>query len=157
MTIGIIGGGVWGSALAKLFSDQKVLIYTRDKNVMNSINEHHFNPKLKYAVFNDNVQATDNLEKIVKNNLIFVALPSQNIREVISKSYFKNLQADVVIASKGIEISSSLFLSQMVESLIKPKSISVLSLFSRLVFPWIKHTSLGNFFFKYSNLLSADE
>ena len=39
MTIGIIGGGVWGSALAKLFSDQKVLIYTRDKNVMDSIND----------------------------------------------------------------------------------------------------------------------
>ena len=49
MTIGILGGGVWGSALAKLFSDQEVLIYTRDKKVMNSINDHHFNPKLKYA------------------------------------------------------------------------------------------------------------
>ena len=101
MTIGIIGGGVWGSALAKLFSDQKVLIYTRDKNVMNSINEHHFNPKLKYAVFNDNVQATDNLEKIVKNNLIFVALPSQNIREVLEKSCFNNLKADIIIASEN--------------------------------------------------------
>jgi len=127
MTIGIIGGGVWGSALAKLFSDQKVLIYTRDKNVMNSINEHHFNPKLKYAVFNDNVQATDNLEKIVKNNLIFVALPSQNIREVLEKSCFNNLKADIIIASKGIEISSSLFLSELVESLVKPKSLSILS------------------------------
>ena len=52
MTIGILGGGVWGSALAKLFSDQEVLIYTRDKKVMNSINDHHFNPKLKYVIFN---------------------------------------------------------------------------------------------------------
>ena len=57
MTIGILGGGVWGSALAKLFSNQEVLIYTRDKKVMNSINDHHFNPKLKYAIFNDNVKA----------------------------------------------------------------------------------------------------
>ena len=127
MTIGILGGGVWGSALAKLFSDQEVLVYTRDEKVKNSINDHHFNPKLKYATFNDNVKATNELDQIAKKNLIFIALPSQNIREVISKSYFKNLQADVVIASKGIEISSSLFLSQMVESLIKPKSISVLS------------------------------
>ena len=127
MTIGILGGGVWGSALAKLFSEQEVLIYTRDKKVINSINDHHFNPKLKYATFNDNVKATNELDQIAKKKLIFIALPSQNIREVISKSYFKNLQADVVIASKGIEISSSLFLSQMVESLIKPKSISVLS------------------------------
>jgi len=127
MTIGILGGGVWGSALAKLFSDQEVLIYTRDKKVMNSINDHHFNPKLKYAIFNDNVKATDDLEEIAKKNLIFIALPSQSIREILSKSYFQNLEADIIIASKGIEISSSMFLSNVVESLIKPKSLSILS------------------------------
>ncbi|MDC1047278.1 NAD(P)-dependent glycerol-3-phosphate dehydrogenase [Alphaproteobacteria bacterium] len=127
MTIGILGGGVWGSALAKLFSNQEVLIYTRDKKVMNSINDHHFNPKLKYAIFNDNVKATDDLEEIVKKNIIFIALPSQSIREVLSKSYFYNLEADIIIASKVIEISSSMFLSSLVESLIKPKSLSIMS------------------------------
>ena len=88
MTIGILGGGVWGSALAKLFSNNEVLIYTRDKKTMNSINDYHFNPKLKYAIFNDNVKATDDLEQIAKKNIIFIALPTQNIREVLSKSYF---------------------------------------------------------------------
>ena len=127
MTIGILGGGVWGSALAKLFSNQDVLIYTRDKKVMNSINDHHFNPKLKYAIFNDNVKATDDLEEIAKKNIIFIALPSQSIREVLSKSYFYNLEADIIIASKGIEISSSMFLSSLVASLIKPKSLSIMS------------------------------
>jgi glycerol-3-phosphate dehydrogenase (NAD(P)+) len=127
MTIGILGGGVWGSALAKLFSNQEVLIYTRDKKVMNSINDHHFNPKLKYAIFNDSVKATDDLEEIAKKNIIFIALPSQSIREVLSKSYFQNLDADIIIASKGIEISSSMFLSNVVESLIKPKTLSVMS------------------------------
>ena len=127
MTIGILGGGVWGSALAKLFSNQEVLIYTRDKKVMNSINDHHFNPKLKYAIFNDNVKATDDLEEIAKKNIIFIALPSQSVREVLSKSYFHNIEADIIIASKGIEISSSMFLSSLVASLIKPKSLSIMS------------------------------
>ncbi len=127
MTIGILGGGVWGSALAKLFSNQEVLIYTRDKIVMNFINDHHFNPKLKYAIFNDNVKATDDLEEIAKKNIIFIALPSQSIREVLTKSYFQNLDADIIIASKGIEISSSMFLSNLVASLIKPKSLSIMS------------------------------
>ena len=127
MTIGILGGGVWGSALAKLFSNQEVLIYTRDKKVMNSINDHHFNPKLKYAIFNDNVKATDDLEEIAKKNIIFITLPSQSIREVLSKSYFQNIDADIIIASKGIEISSSMFLSSLVASLIKPKSLSIMS------------------------------
>ena len=127
MTIGILGGGVWGSALAKLFSDQEVLIYTRDKRVMESINTHHFNPKLKYAVFNNNVTATDDLEEVTKKKLIIIALPSQTIREVLSKTYFKNLESDIIIASKGIEISSSMFLSNVVDSLIKPNSLSILS------------------------------
>ena len=56
---------------------------------MKSINDHHFNPKLKYATFNDNVKATDDLEDITKKRLIFIALPTQNIREVLSKSYFQ--------------------------------------------------------------------
>jgi glycerol-3-phosphate dehydrogenase (NAD(P)+) len=94
---------------------------------MNSINDHHFNPKLKYAIFNDNVKATDDLEEIAKKNIIFIALPSQSIREVLSKSYFQNLDADIIIASKGIEISSSMFLSNVVESVIKPKTLSVMS------------------------------
>ena len=94
---------------------------------MNSINDHHFNPKLKYAIFNDNVKATDDLEEIAKKNIIFIALPSQSIREVLSKSYFQNLDADIIIASKGIEISSSMFLSSLVASLIKPKSLSIMS------------------------------
>ena len=127
MTIGILGGGVWGSALAKLFSDQEVLIYTRDKKTMSSINNHHFNPKLKYVIFNDNVKATDDLEEISKKKLIFIALPSQKIREVLSQSHFNNINADIIIASKGIEITSSLFLSQVVENLIKPNSLSILS------------------------------
>ena len=92
-----------------------------------SINEHHFNPKLKYDVFNDNVRATNDLEEIINKQLIFIALPSQNIREVLSKSYFQKLKSDIVIASKGIEISSSMFLSDLVNDLIKPKSLSVLS------------------------------
>ena len=75
MTIGILGGGVWGSALAKLFSDQEVLIYTRDKKVKNSINDHNFNPKLKYAIFNDNVRATDDLQDIIKKKIYFYCAP----------------------------------------------------------------------------------
>ncbi len=127
MTIGILGGGVWGSALAKLFSNNDVLIYTRDKKTMSSINNHHFNPKLKYAIFNNNVKASDDLEQIASKDIIFIALPTQNIREVLSESFFNKCNANIIIASKGIEISSSLFLSQLVDRLTKPKSLSVLS------------------------------
>ena len=50
MTIGILGGGVWGSALARILSQHKVIIYARDENIVKSINEHKINPKLIYRV-----------------------------------------------------------------------------------------------------------
>ena len=37
MSIGILGGGVWGSALARVLSKNKVLIYSRDQNIVKSI------------------------------------------------------------------------------------------------------------------------
>ena len=46
MTIGILGGGVWGSALARVLSNNKVIIYARDEKIVKSINEHKINPKL---------------------------------------------------------------------------------------------------------------
>ena len=58
MTIGILGGGVWGSALARVLSNNKVIIYAREEKIVKSINEHKINPKLKYSSFNENVTAT---------------------------------------------------------------------------------------------------
>ena len=64
--IGILGGGVWGSALAKLLSSSRVYIFARDEKIVRSINEHKLNPKLKYAVFNDNVTSTLDLTNLQK-------------------------------------------------------------------------------------------
>ena len=46
--IGIIGGGVWGSALAKILSENNITIFARDKKTVSSINDYKINPKLKY-------------------------------------------------------------------------------------------------------------
>jgi len=125
--IGILGGGVWGSALAKLLSNNKVCIYARDKKIVKSINEHRFNPKLKYAVFNNNVSSTDDIIKINELNYIFIALPSQSIRKVLTNLSITNKDKEIVIASKGIETSSSLFLRDVVHNITKCKNVSVLS------------------------------
>ena len=58
MTIGILGGGVWGSALARVLSNNKVIIYARDEKIVKSINEHKINPKLKYSSFNEVISSS---------------------------------------------------------------------------------------------------
>ena len=127
MSIGILGGGVWGSALARVLSKNKVIIYARDKNIVKSINEHKLNPKLKYSSFNDNVSATDKIHNLQNVEFLFVALPAQNIREVLEKSELNNKNQNVVICSKGIEISSSKFLTEVIKDILPSKSISILS------------------------------
>ena len=127
MSIGILGGGVWGSALARVLSKNKVIIYARDKNIVKSINEHKLNPKLKYSSFNDNVSATAEIHNLQNSEFLFVALPAQNIREVLEKSELNNKNQHVVICSKGIEISSSKFLTEVIKDILPYKSISILS------------------------------
>ncbi len=127
MTIGILGGGVWGSALARVLSQNTVKIYVRDENLVKSINEHKINPKLKYSSFNENVSATLSLNDLQNVKYLFIALPAQNIREVIQNSTLHNKNHHVVICSKGIEISSSKFLTDVVKEVLPYKTLSILS------------------------------
>jgi len=125
--IGILGGGVWGSALAKLLSSNKVCIYARDKKTVKSINDHKFNPKLKYAVFNENVTSTEDTKTFQDLEYLFIALPSQTLREVLSNFSLTNKDQEIIIASKGIEISTSDLLNVVVNNTAKSKKISILS------------------------------
>ena len=127
MTIGILGGGVWGSALARVLSNNKVIIYARDEKIVKSINEHKINPKLKYSSFNENVTATTSLKEIRNVKFLFITLPAQNIREVIKDSSLHNINHHIVICSKGIEILSSKFLTDVFQEMMPFKSISILS------------------------------
>ena len=125
--IGILGGGVWGSALAKLLSSSRVYIFALDEKIVHSINAHKLNPKLKYAVFNDNVTSTSDLTNLQKLDYLIITLPSQNIREVLKKYSMKNKNQQIIIGSKGIEIESKLFLKDVVGELINTENISILS------------------------------
>jgi len=125
--IGILGGGVWGSALAKLLSNNKVFIYARDKKTVKSINDHRFNPKLKYTVFNENVTSTENTKIFKDLEYLFIALPSQTIREVLTNLSLTNKDQEIIVASKGIEISTPDLLSEVVNNTAKSKKISILS------------------------------
>ena len=127
MKFGIIGGGVWGSAIAKLLSNNKVCIITRDSKIVTSINEHRFNPRLKYAVFNENVSATADINEANNMDYLFVTLPSQKIRDVLSKVDLSNKNQEIIIASKGIEIESCSFLSDVVKEVSTNTNINILS------------------------------
>jgi|TARA_B110000438_G_scaffold218830_1_gene211728 glycerol-3-phosphate dehydrogenase (NAD(P)+) len=127
MKVAVLGGGVWGSALTRLLSKNEVILYARDKKIVKSINEHRLNPKLKYVVFNKNVTATDDIDQLNDADYIFIALPAQSVRGVVSLIKSSNNNQEFIIASKGIEIHSLMLLSDVVKEITKNNKISVLS------------------------------
>ena len=125
--IGILGGGIWGSALAKLLSNSSVMIFARDEKIVKSINNHKLSPKLKYTIFNDNVKSTLNITDLQKVDYLFISLPSQNIREVLNKYSIGNDLQQIIVASKGIEIESHLLLYELLSTTLNTNNISILS------------------------------
>ncbi len=81
-TVGIIGGGRFGFALAKLIgTNRQVLLYSRRLEIVNTINDNHtFND----VILPDTVSATSSLEEICERcNLHFPVVSSLFFKDVM--------------------------------------------------------------------------
>lgn len=109
--ISIIGGGSWGTALAKLLADKncRVIIYLRNKELCNAINQKHVNIKYFPDVkLNKNILATNDLEKAIKfAKIIFLTVPTYATRDIINKiKNFLSKKQILISTAKGIEEQS---------------------------------------------------
>ncbi|MBQ4571595.1 MAG: NAD(P)-dependent glycerol-3-phosphate dehydrogenase [Bacilli bacterium] len=119
MKVTVIGGGSWGSALARILGDNgnDVIIYEQSLEIVNEINLYHTNKsKLPVGTLPLNVSATTCLsEALIESNVIVIAVPTKVIRGVLNdmnnvlthKSLFVN-------ASKGLEPDTFLRVSEIV-------------------------------------------
>ena len=119
MKVTVIGGGSWGSALARILGDNgnDVIIYEQSLEIVNEINQCHTNKsKLPVGTLPLNVSATTCLnEALIESNVIVIAVPTKVIRCVLQemnnvlthKSLFVN-------ASKGLEPDTFLRVSEIV-------------------------------------------
>ena len=109
--IGVIGGGGWGTALAKLCADKgyQVTIWAREAEVVDEINFKHTNSTFLAGVeLPDSVTASTNLAEVVSaKKYLIVTVPSQWVRSVV-REIKEYVSPDTVIisASKGIEVGS---------------------------------------------------
>lgn len=110
MKIGIIGAGSWGSALSIYFSNlgHEVLLWVYEEELYNYLLKERENKYfLKGYKFRDNVKFTRGFEEFEIIDLIFLAIPVQNLRSVL-KPLKENLKEkhNFVNCSKGIEIET---------------------------------------------------
>jgi len=129
--VGVIGGGAWGTALSIVANraGSKVMLGTRNSNVIASISERRTNDIYLPSIFIDpNIKVTDNFAEVCNNDILIIATPSHCLRTVcISISDVLSPKVTVVIACKGLERGSVLLMSEVVREILPQNPIAIIS------------------------------
>ena len=128
MKIGFIGSGAWATALANVVSDNnhEVVVYGIDENEINDININHKNSKyFKDVLINEKIKATLNIEDAIKeSNVIVIAVPSSQIRNVLSKIEDKITSCPIILnVSKGFDSVTHKRISEVIKDSIDASKI----------------------------------
>src|SRR5579862_9228891 len=84
-TIGIIGGGAWGTALATVAAraGRGVVLYARDATVVDEINARHLNDgRLPDIGIDPAIRATTAIDEAASADIVLLAVPAQTVRSV---------------------------------------------------------------------------
>jgi glycerol-3-phosphate dehydrogenase (NAD(P)+) len=131
-TIAVLGAGAWGTALALVLArnGHTVRLWSHDANQIKILTTSRENKRyLPGFYFPDNLYPEFNIESALHNaDGILMAVPSHAFREVLeqAKPYITSHMA-LSWASKGLDPSTHLFLSDVVKTLLPGKSFSVIS------------------------------
>ena len=132
MNISILGTGAYGLALALMFykNNNKITMWTKFEEEKDRITKEHENSKVLPGIKipNDITISTDFKEVIKDANLIVVAVPAGFVDDVsfeLSKYY--NEEQYVLLASKGIERDSCLFIADIFKKHVKTRKYAVIS------------------------------
>jgi glycerol-3-phosphate dehydrogenase (NAD(P)+) len=133
--IGVIGGGGWGTALAKICAEKgfAVTLWAREAEVVAEINERHTNNTfLREIVIPDSIRATTSMaEAITGKQYIIFTVPSQWLRAVAREArHYIGADTVIISATKGLEVESLKMMSTVLtEELpqVEPNHIVTLS------------------------------
>ena len=107
MTIGVIGGGAWGTALAQVMAaEEDVILWAREHQVVTAINVLHENPDFLPGVeLSPRIGATDVTATLARADIWLVVAPAQHLRSVLAECPMAH-RPTLVLCSKGIEAGS---------------------------------------------------
>jgi glycerol-3-phosphate dehydrogenase (NAD(P)+) len=130
-TVGVIGGGAWGTALAQTLrrAGLDVLLWAREAEVVVEINDQHTNSLFLPGVpLDPALRATSNLAEIAGRHIVLLVAPAQHVRAVAS-SLARHLAAatPVVVCAKGLEQSTGKLLVEVLAETLPAAALAVLS------------------------------
>ena len=130
-SVGIIGAGAWGTALAVTShrAGRDVVIWAYEPETAADIARNHRNQVYLPGVSLDpSIKATERLSEVAAGDFLLLATPAQQTRKIVGElaPHLKSGQP-LVICAKGIEQATGKLISQVVaETALAPK-IAVLS------------------------------
>jgi glycerol-3-phosphate dehydrogenase (NAD(P)+) len=125
--VAVLGAGSWGTALGKALADHghDVWLWARSAEMANRISVERSNPLyLPGITLPPNLQPTHDLAVALEGaRTVLFVVPSHGLREVVMQALpFLPKQGAIVTATKGIENTSLLMMSQVLEQLLPASS-----------------------------------
>lgn len=132
MSVLVIGGGSWGTALATLLCQNcdQVVIFSKNSAIVRGINDRNVNCKyLAEFELTENISAVEDFANVnwTEIELIFFALPSHVFCDICTEIPSVAKKIPLVICSKGLEINSLKFVHELAEEKFNFQELSVLS------------------------------
>ncbi len=114
MSIGVIGGGAWGTALAQVLAgSEHVLLWAREPDVVAAINTGHANPDfLPGVALSPRIRATGDLGEMAGVATWLVVAPAQHLRRVLAAAPMAH-RPTLVLCAKGIEAHTHLLMAEV--------------------------------------------
>ncbi len=116
-TIGVVGAGSWGAALALAAAraGREVVLWARDEDTVAAIRATREAPRLPSVTLPGSVRATASLADLAQARALVLAVPTQALRQVcegLALAVPAGLPA--ISAAKGIEQGSDLFTTDII-------------------------------------------
>lgn len=128
MTIAVLGGGAWGTALAQVIAsgDRAVTLWAREAEVVEAINDGHENPLfLPKTPLSPLIRATSDLGDIAGAEAVLVVTPAQHMRSVL-RGLAQGVQP-LILCAKGIEAGTHKLLHDVAREEHPGSPVAVLS------------------------------
>ena len=132
MKIGLIGCGAYGLALSSVMHENKcdITMWTRNEKEKNELETKRENTKkLPGYIIPKEIKITTSLEECIKGkDLIVMAVPAAAV-DPVSKEMapFIKTTDHILIATKGIEQGTGLFMHQILQKYLSTRNLAVIS------------------------------
>ena len=129
--IGVMGGGAWGTTVAKLLSDKNsnVLLWAKETQVKKDIEKTRINKTyLNKIKLNKSLKITNHLEDLSELDILFVVIPTQYIQATL-KPLKKIIKRNCILVNcaKGIDIKSTSLISEVINKTLPNNRLAIMS------------------------------